>query len=102
MEPCKHCLGLIYDVLQHPYSTEAFGAPFIRQRRIEHLLPELTHEVYRMLHERVRSPKSNSIPVLMCFEAGLAPHMICQYWFYEKMSSLRNLRDIHREHSRRF
>jgi hypothetical protein len=26
--------------------------------------------------------------------------MICQYWFYEKMSGLRNLRDIHREHSR--
>lgn len=100
MEPCKHCLGLIYDVLQHPYSADAFGAPFIRQRRIQHLLPELTHEVYRMLHERVRSPKSNSIPVLMCFEAGLAPHMICQYWFYEKMSGLRNLRDIHREHSR--
>jgi hypothetical protein len=102
MEPCKHCLALIYDVLQHPYSAQAFGAPFIRQRRIQHLLPELTHEVYRMLHERVRSPKSNTIPVIMCFEAGLAPHMICQYWFYEKMSSLRNLGDIHREHSRRF
>ena len=99
MEPCKHCLALIYDVLQHPYSAEAFGAPFIRQRRIEHLLPELTVEVHRMVRERVRSPKSNSIPVLMCYEAGLAPHMLCQYWFYEKLQSLRNLHAIHREHS---
>ena len=102
MEPCKHCLALIYDVLQHPYSAEAFGAPFIRQRRIEHLLPELTIEVHRMIRERVRSPKSNSIPVLMCYEAGLAPHMLCQYWFYEKLLSLRNLPAIHREHFRRY
>lgn len=102
MEPCKHCLVLIYDVLQHPYSPDAFGAPFMRQRRIEGILPELTFEVYRMLHERVRSPKSNSIPVLMCVDAGLAPPMLCQYWFYEKLSSLRNFREIHHEHSRRF
>lgn len=100
MEPCKHCLALIYDVLQHPYSAESFGAPFIRQRRIEHLLPELTVEVHRMIRERVRSPKSNSIPVLMCYEAGLAPHMLCQYWFYEKLQALRNLHAIHREHSK--
>jgi len=100
MEPCKQCLALIYDVLQHPYSAEAFGAPFIRQRRIEHLLPELTIEVHRMIRERVRSPKSNSIPVLMCYEAGLAPHMLCQYWFYEKLQHLRNLAAVHREHSK--
>ncbi len=99
MEPCKHCLALIYDVLQDPYSAEAFGAPFIRQRRIQHLLPELTTEVHRMLREQIRSPKSNSIPVLMCYEAGLAPHMICQYWFYEKLQRLRNLPAIHRGHS---
>jgi hypothetical protein len=53
-----------------------------------------------MIHERVLSPKSNSVPVLMCYEAGLAPHMLCQYWFYEKLQHLRNLRVIHREHSR--
>jgi hypothetical protein len=26
--------------------------------------------------------------------------MLCQYWFYEKLQHLRNLRVIHREHSR--
>jgi hypothetical protein len=101
MEPCKHCLTLVYDVLQHPYSPDAFGAPFIRQKRIEGILPELTVEVYRMIREHVLSPKSNSIPVLMCVDVGLAPPMLCQYWFYEKLHSLRNLRMIHREHSRR-
>jgi len=101
MEPCKHCLTLVYDVLQHPYSPDAFGAPFIRQKRIEGILPELTAEVYRMIREHVLSPKANSIPVLMCVDAGLAKPMLCQYWFYEKLHSLRNLRMIHREHSRR-
>ena len=101
MEPCKHCCTLIYDVLQDPYPKTSFGGPFIRQKRIEAILPELTAEVYRMIKERVLSPKSNSIPVLMCVDVGLAPPMLCQYWFFEKLRSLRNLHVIHREHSRR-
>jgi hypothetical protein len=38
--------------------------------------------------------------VLMCVDAGLAPPMLCQYWFYEKLQHLRNLHAIHREHSK--
>ena len=107
MDPCSTCLALIYDVLQDPY-PDIYFAEVISQKSIKNKLTELTHETYRMIKNKIKKPKMNSIPVLLCIESGLAksrnyaidPAIVCQYWYWVKLEKLASLEKIHREHTK--
>jgi len=107
MNPCPSCLALIYDVLQDPY-PDIYFAEVISQKSIKDKLPEITHETYRMIKNKIRKPKLNSVPVLLCVESGLAksrnydidPMLVCQYWYWVKLEQLSSLEKTHREHTK--
>lgn len=107
MDPCPLCLALIYDVLQDPY-PDTFLAKVISQKSIKNKLTELTYETYRMIKKKIKKPKTNSIPVLLCVESGLAksrnyaidPLFVCQYWYWFKLEKLECLEKIHGEHTK--
>lgn len=108
MDPCPFCLALIYDVLQQPYHPDTLFSEVIFQKSIKNKLTELTHETYRMIKNKIKKPKMNSIPVLLCIESGLAksrnyaidPAIVCQYWYWIKLQKLESLEKIHREHTK--
>lgn len=107
MDPCPICLALIYDVLQDPYPDILF-AEVIFQKSINNKLSELTHETYRMIKNKIKKPKLNSIPVLLCVESGLAktrnyaidPAIVCQFWYWFKLDQLTSLENTHKEHTK--
>lgn len=106
MDPCPICLALIYDVLQDPY-PDIYFAEVISQKSIKNKLPEITRETYRMIKNKIRKPKLNSVPVLLCVESGLAksrnydidPMLVCQYWYWFKLEELSSLEKKHKEHT---
>jgi hypothetical protein len=61
-----------------------------------------------MIKNKIKKPKLNSVPVLLCVESGLAksrnydinPMLVCQYWYWFKLEELSSLEKKHKEHTK--